>query len=241
MTLEIANDPIVKTICEAEDISSVLESMYQSCQEVGADKFSYHFTPAFESQTSTRVEVFSVGLPRTWVALYGRKSVRNADPIPETIMRKGRVMTWGDAVSDAELDEDEQKFVRATKNLGLEYGIGIPLWGPGNRHAYAGLGFPEPVDVERNCEIAAEHMVLQAGHQRICELIAVETPTKLSKRETEILTWIARGKSNPDIGTILSIAPETVATYVSRIYDKIGTRDRVGAAIRGLQIGLITL
>lgn len=85
-------------------------------------------------------------------------------------------------------------------------------------------------------------MLLQAGHQKICELVADISPIpKLSKREEEILAWVARGKSNKDIATILDISPETVATYLQRVFSKVGSRNRIGASIRALRLGLIRI
>lgn len=49
----------------------------------------------------------------------------------------------------------------------------------------------------------------------------------LSRRERQILTLIARGCNNYDIGSRLSIGEQTVKNYVSAIYDKLGLHDRV--------------
>jgi len=48
----------------------------------------------------------------------------------------------------------------------------------------------------------------------------------LSKREKEILYYIAHGMSNPDISRTLYLAEQTVKNYVSNLYSKIGENDR---------------
>lgn len=54
--------------------------------------------------------------------------------------------------------------------------------------------------------------------------------SRLSRREHEILSWVARGKTNPQIAEILSIRAGTVQKHLEHIYDKLGVRTRAGAA-----------
>lgn len=51
----------------------------------------------------------------------------------------------------------------------------------------------------------------------------------LSKRETETLGWVAQGKTNPEIGTILGISHRTVQKHLERIYIKLGVENRHAA------------
>ena len=66
-----------------------------------------------------------------------------------------------------------------------------------------------------------------------------EAPAALTPREAEVLTWIARGKSNSVIADILGVSPHTVDTLVRRIYGKLEVADRTTAAIHGIGAGLI--
>ena len=56
-------------------------------------------------------------------------------------------------------------------------------------------------------------------------------PRGLSDREVEVLRYVARGKSNREIGELLGISPRTVQNHVAHIYDKIGVYSRAGAAL----------
>lgn len=51
----------------------------------------------------------------------------------------------------------------------------------------------------------------------------------LSRRETEILGWLARGKSNPEIASILSLSVRTIHKHVEHIYVKLGVENRHAA------------
>jgi DNA-binding NarL/FixJ family response regulator len=58
----------------------------------------------------------------------------------------------------------------------------------------------------------------------------------LSPREAEILFWVAQGKSNPEIGTILQISPATAKKHLQNIFSKLGTENRASATLRALEV-----
>ena len=51
----------------------------------------------------------------------------------------------------------------------------------------------------------------------------------LTRREREVLFWVARGKSNAEIAAILDIKPATVGKHLERIYPKLGVENRTAA------------
>jgi DNA-binding CsgD family transcriptional regulator len=59
----------------------------------------------------------------------------------------------------------------------------------------------------------------------------------LSSREREILAWLARGKTNPEIAEALWIAPTTVRKHLESIYAKLGVGTRAAAVARFLGAG----
>lgn len=52
----------------------------------------------------------------------------------------------------------------------------------------------------------------------------------LTHRESEVLLWIAKGKSNRDIAEILTLSPRTVNKHLEQIYAKLGVENRTSAA-----------
>ncbi len=52
----------------------------------------------------------------------------------------------------------------------------------------------------------------------------------VTNREGEVLSWVAQGKTNEQIGAILSISPRTVDKHLERIYEKLGVETRTSAA-----------
>ncbi len=54
----------------------------------------------------------------------------------------------------------------------------------------------------------------------------------LTRRETDVLRWIARGKSNREIAVALNISPRTVKKHLEHIYKKLGVKSRLAAAFK---------
>ena len=56
----------------------------------------------------------------------------------------------------------------------------------------------------------------------------------LTARETEVLTWIAQGKTNREIGVILSACTGTICKHVEHILCKLDVKNRTAAAVMAL-------
>ena len=75
-------------------------------------------------------------------------------------------------------------------------------------------------------------------------LLLTETPQKpaadgLSARERELVVLVAKGYTNAQIASKLSISPRTVGSHLDRIRDKTGCRRRADLTRLALSTGLI--
>jgi DNA-binding NarL/FixJ family response regulator len=62
---------------------------------------------------------------------------------------------------------------------------------------------------------------------------------ELTERELEVMRLVARGRSNAEIAGELFLSEATVKTYVTRIFAKLGLRDRVQAVVMAYEHGLV--
>jgi len=58
----------------------------------------------------------------------------------------------------------------------------------------------------------------------------------LTPRAAEALLWVAQGKTNSDIATILGISESTVKKHLLDIFDKLGVETRSAATLRALEV-----
>lgn len=63
---------------------------------------------------------------------------------------------------------------------------------------------------------------------------------RLTERETEVLTLVARGLSNTEIAAELTISIKTVKTHIGNLLAKLPARDRTHLVITAYESGLIT-
>lgn len=58
----------------------------------------------------------------------------------------------------------------------------------------------------------------------------------VTEREAEVLLWVAQGKSNADIGSILGVSDKTVKKHMGHIFEKLGLESRTAAALKAVEI-----
>ena len=76
----------------------------------------------------------------------------------------------------------------------------------------------------------------------VAQRLAEFTPRiELTAREHEVLTYMAKGLSNKEIGAILSVAEATIKVHILHIFQKLNAADRTEAVTTGIQRGIIHL
>lgn len=89
----------------------------------------------------------------------------------------------------------------------------------------------KPLDFELLVEIVRSRLTQRADHAPI--------DFALTDRETEALTWVAKGKSSADIAVLMNVSERTVNFHVNNVIRKLRVATRLQAAIRCAILGLI--
>ena len=80
-------------------------------------------------------------------------------------------------------------------------------------------------------QVASEEILLRLVEGEFeNDNLVLKRKLQLTQRESEVLMWIARGKSNRDIAEILNLSPRTVNKHLEQIYAKLGVENRASAA-----------
>lgn len=93
-------------------------------------------------------------------------------------------------------------------------------------------------DLVRAIEARLRRSQQQANREFKPDFSSTEPLQKLglTARATETLLWLAQGKTNPDIATILGITESTVKKHVQEIFEKLGVETRGAATVRALEV-----
>ncbi len=84
-----------------------------------------------------------------------------------------------------------------------------------------------------NAQAVAESLTLGA------EVAQKRDALGLTEREKVVLLLLVEGKSNTDIANSLFISVHTAKYYVSNLLAKLGTEDRVQAAVKAVRMGMV--
>ncbi|MCG8317444.1 MAG: response regulator transcription factor [Pseudomonadales bacterium] len=79
-----------------------------------------------------------------------------------------------------------------------------------------------------------EHLMRLVDLQRPSDTELLKNALELTGREAEVLLWLAKGKSNGEIGTILGVSPRTVNKHLEQVFRKLGVENRTSAAVKAL-------
>ena len=218
-----------------DDGERILAYVYAFAAERGVTAFSYHYFPRFESPNSDRTFVHAEGFPDGALETFVNEGLMQIDPIPALVFANPPVLSWNKAVAMSADNPVALDFFKRMRQFGVLNGVSFSLYGPQSRDGYAAMVFEKPPKQMPDGLIALMHGVLQAAHVKICQITAQnDQGVYLSERELEVLHWMSMGKSAANIAMILAISPDTVKTYVKRLYEKLGVGDKVAATVKGL-------
>lgn len=72
-------------------------------------------------------------------------------------------------------------------------------------------------------------------------LTALRLGPAITPREREILTFVATGRANKEIGVALHISENTVKRHISHILEKMNVNDRAEASVEAIRRGLVKI
>jgi DNA-binding CsgD family transcriptional regulator len=157
----------------------------------------------------------------------------------------------------AEAKYEESEFQQAAKIFGHAESVRAPIGSvidPADQSDYTHIISRLRSDLGKNAFAA---LWAEGKQMRLEEVIecALQEPESLSetarletekfggltRREREVATWIAQGKSNREIAEAMTVGVKTVETYVTRILNKLNFDSRVQIATWVLEKGLTDL
>jgi DNA-binding CsgD family transcriptional regulator len=176
-------------------------------------------------------------LPRAWAAFSDQQKVGVRSPALIAARRSLSSFTFVEVFD--RLGSDQREIWHAVRAWGWQNGFVVPVHGPGGYFSYVSIASPER-DLNLSSANRAEIQLLALlAHQRCHELegrAAPDDPRKaLSDRELECMRWVAAGKTDWEIGMILSISATTVKFHVD------GARRKLGAATRPQAVATLAI
>ena len=205
-------------------------------KELGFAHFalSHHVDLRSSAEPAIRIHDY----PAAWERYYDRKQLGRTDPVHRACQVTAVGFAWSQLPNMIPLTRVDRAVLDAAAKQGLGNGFTVPAHVPGEVNGSCSFATARgrPLQAE---QLAMAQLVGAFAFEAARRLVKrdrqkLADPARFSNRERDCLIWVARGKSDPEIATILGISPETVHQYVKEAranYDAVSRSQLVAHAL----------
>lgn len=171
--------------------------------------------------------------PPDWLELYNKNQIFFDDPVIVEAQRRMTPFLWSELFARSRLSEGADSAVKLAYDYGWIDGLVIPIHGPAGYQGVVSLAAMEPLNLTEadRSLLWVMSLALHARCRTTPELGESSSPRpQLTARELECMRWVAAGKTDWEIGQLVSISASTVHFHVERVKKRLGTSSRTEAA-----------
>jgi DNA-binding CsgD family transcriptional regulator len=229
---------VIDKVVVAATVSDVLKIYLDAAKGVGLPYALASFLP---QEADTNIRTIASVLPKGCLEGYLGNTLFAGDMVADLIRHSTHSFEW--SLSDwdvAKMTPVQRRWREHCLTFGIEHGISILDFRPGEGMQLGSYGPPgRLLDHDRLALYFAGQEVLH----RMREIGATDTATAmtLSRRERQCLEWAAAGKTDWEIGHILSLSEKTVNVYIDRAKSKFGVKSRAQAIVLAAKAGAIDI
>nr|WP_246745986.1 MULTISPECIES: LuxR family transcriptional regulator [unclassified Ciceribacter] len=228
----------------ASDITSALETL------LAAYRFDYYGVTRQQRPLDDQMQLVLAGRwPERWLETYVAKKYIVSDPTVRYLGVAQRGFRWREALSAFRSDPHRTRMERMMSDaarFGLEDGYIFPIHSRNGLLGNMSIG-GKGADLSP-MEMALFDAVAKRVFWRYLEVTkkAAElenvrnVEAKLTRREMEVLSYLADGMTSNEISKVLAISNHTVDWYMNGIQDKLNAKNRQHVVALAFRRGLIT-
>jgi LuxR family quorum sensing-dependent transcriptional regulator len=170
-----------------------------------------------------------------WSRLYLENNYALEDPVAQECFRSKSPFEWNDVHFDAKEKPKAKLIMDGATEFQMRNGFCVPIHTLFGFQAVVSMG-GEYIDVRADAKRAL-HIMSIFAYQKAVDVVRPQTGPKpiLTRRERDILSWTAAGKSAWDISRILGISEYTVKEHLQNIARKFGTPNKVSTVVEALR------
>ena len=179
---------------------------------------------------------------KEWVDRYAVLGYEQIDLIPQALFAGDTPFTWDELVEKDTVTAQQIKVRNEAKEFGLSHGyqvISRETAYQGGTCCFFTHSTQDYGDTMRTNKQSMD-MLSHLYHEKYNEItVPCEELPKLSPREKECLALAAQGKTNDEIGVILTLSANTVNGYIQSASKKLDVRTKIHAVVRAVQLQII--
>ena len=237
------NQQLVAQIVHLNDcktFNQVHMALSDISNKLGFDSFLY--SGRFYTGDTRYIEHTESNHNPCWREKYHRQRYDQIDPTVSHALNSLCPLVWNDEMYKTEA---QRNFKEEARMYGLAEGITIPIHSRNGDVALLSLAVATSDEEARRYVIAMliwGSLLATSTHETMRRIVKdqrMAPPPNLTKRETEVLQWVAGGKSTWEISRLLSISEHGVVHHVRNVLSKFDVASRHQAVARAVAFGLL--
>ncbi len=215
------------------------------CDTVGVEYFSYVLSLTSGVEPPAHTPLLMTNYPCEYTRMYRDGAFHVSDSVVTNGSRSRRPFFWGSPDYIRRLAGPARDRAAEGATFGIISGMTIPVHGPRGECGLFSVATGRAAD-ELERDIAADRLMLELLAVRVhCVAVerivgaAIAPSVALSDNERVCLDWTLRGKTAWEISRIIGRSKSTVDYHVQTASKKLGAANKVHAAFKALQAGLL--
>lgn len=225
---------------DCKTFEQVHARLHHLCRQLGFDSFLYG--GRFSSGGGRQSERILSNYDESWRRQYDKSGYVRLDPTVAHAETSLQPLVWSDEMY---VTAPQRDFRDAAQSCGLVSGVTFPIQSKDGEVALLSLALsasgPEARAHVREM-LGWGSLVATLSHDVIRKLVKQEQVAnrpKLTKREAEVLQWIAAGKSSWEISRLINISEHGVIYHVRNLLRKFDVTSRHQAVVKAIVLGLV--
>ncbi len=176
--------------------------------------------------------------PEEWAERWLKKGYIIHDPITQYLLKSRKPFLWSTAYKHA--SQFGKTIINESREFDFKDGIVFPITTGTGPLGCVSIG-ADKIDLKSTewaiLELVAIHCYMHI--ECLCGRLEQSVMAHLSKRETEVLHYVAEGKTNWEIAKILNLSEHSIKEYLHNTALKLNSTNRAHAVSLAIQRGYI--
>jgi LuxR family quorum-sensing system transcriptional regulator CciR len=181
--------------------------------------------------------------PAGWAEYFDAHRLGPCDPVHRASHMTGIGFPWSRLHRLIQLTARDREILDHAKKSGIGDGFTVPAHIPGESAGSCSFATAAGHETQENRLYVAQ-LVGGLAFEAARRLVAIRSPLpdrpQLTDRQRECVYWAARGKTDPEIASILGISHETVILHLKQARARYGVYKRTQLAVHALFDGTLS-
>lgn len=230
----------VVRVRDLEALTELDAAMQEIASLIGASYYAItqHLAPGRSDIEPLRL----IRYPDAWVHYFDEHALSVSDPMHRASQRAITGFRWSEIAAMINLTSRDRQILSDAREHGLGDGFTIPAHLPGEASGSCSFAAAAGTDLDE-AMLPLAQLAGQFGYEaarRIVQRRAPPAAPALTERQIECIMWVARGKTDWEIASILGVSRATVGEHLRHARERYDAPTRAMLPVRALYDGALS-